>query len=81
MGSHDDAFRTFAVDPPYAARTIRGKINRRLLEMTERMTNGTVKSWDDYSRTLGRIDGLRDALVFCEEMEKEDENERRARTR
>jgi aspartate/tyrosine/aromatic aminotransferase len=68
----DDAFRTFAVDPPYAARTIRKTLNNTIVAHTEQIASGYAKDWADYQNRVGFINGLRHAIEICDEMEKQE---------
>ena len=70
--SEDDAFRTFAVDPPHAAHTIRQRILRRVVELGTQVADGSARDWGDYQRRIGEITGLQEAVRICEEMEKVD---------
>lgn len=67
-----DAFRTFAVDTPYAARTLRTKIIKRRSELAAQMADGYARDWADYQRRVGVMDGLTVAIELCAEMEKQE---------
>ena len=70
---HDTAFRTFAVDPPYAARTLRSQLEKRRNALIGQMGEGYARDWGDYQRRVGVIEGLAAAIAACVEMEKEGE--------
>jgi hypothetical protein len=68
-----DAFRTFAVDPPYAARTLRTQLASRRDALIGQMGEGYARDFADYQRRVGVIEGLAVAMELCIEMEKEGE--------
>ena len=65
-----DAFRTFAVDPPYAARTIHSRLVKRQNEVIESLKYAS--EWSDFKRRVGVIEGLAEALAICDEMTKQE---------
>ena len=69
----DVAFRTFAVDPPYAARTLRDQLEKRRNALVAQMGEGYARDWADYQRRVGVIEGLLTAIALCVEMEKQGE--------
>lgn len=68
----DEAFRTFAVDPPYAARTIRKELQKDIITHTQQIAEGYAKDWPDYQNRVGFIQGLRHAVGICDDMEKQE---------
>ena len=66
------AFRTFAVDPPYAVRSLRKLLTDRKTALIAQMGEGYARDWADYQRRVGVIEGLAAAIEFCEEMEKQE---------
>lgn len=68
----EDAFRTFAVDPPYAARTIKKMLQKRSVELIEQLAGGYARDWADYRQRIGVIQGLSEAMSICDEMEKQE---------
>ncbi len=71
-GKFADAFRTFAVDPPYAVRTLRTQLLKARTEFSMQITEGYAKDWPDYQRRIGVIEGLAIAAGLCDEMEKQE---------
>ena len=69
----DIAFRQFAVDPPYAARTLRSQLEKRRNALIGQMGEGYAKDFADYQRRVGKVEGLAEAIAMCIEMEKEGE--------
>ena len=67
------AFRTFAVDPPYAARTLRTRLLQIKDELTVQLAEGYSRDWADYQRRVGVMEGLNMAAGLCMEMEKQGE--------
>ena len=68
----NEAFRTFAVDPPYAARTLRTYMEARRNALIGQMGEGYARDWADYQRRVGVIEGLHQAIELCIEMEKQE---------
>jgi hypothetical protein len=64
------AFRTFAIEPPHQVRSIRKMLMARIDDMSIQIASPYVKDWADYKERLGMIEGLKQALEFCDEMEK-----------
>ena len=67
-----EAFRTFAIDPPYAARTLRKLLTDRRAALIAQMGEGYARDWADYQRRVGVIEGLAFAIESCDEMEKQE---------
>ena len=67
-----EAFRTFAIDPPYAARTLRKQLTDRRVALIEQMSEGYARDWADYQRRVGVMEGLTAAIEICDEMEKQE---------
>jgi hypothetical protein len=66
------AFRTFAIDPPYAARTLRTQLQKQRPELIVQNGEGYAIDWSDYKRRVGVIEGLAIAIEHCDEMEKQE---------
>ena len=73
MAGDKVAFRTFAVDPPYAARTLRTLMVQRRDALISQMSEGYAQDWADYRYRIGVIAGLKSAIEICEEMEQKGE--------
>ena len=67
-----EAFRTFAVDPPYAMRTMRKQLEDRRQALINQMGEGYARDFADYQRRVGVIEGLHQAIELCIEMEKQE---------
>ena len=67
-----EAFRTFALDPPYAVRTLRKRLLERAQALGNQITGGYCSDWADYKKRIGQLEGLTEAIGLCEEMEKEE---------
>ena len=63
-------FATFALDHPQHIRTIRAKIEAIRKEEMEWLVLGSARDWAEYQRRVGKLEGLRDALFVCDEIEK-----------
>ena len=72
MADADAAFRTFAVDPPYAARTLRKLIQQRRNELIGHLAGGYCLDWAEYKKRVGVLEGLDDAARMCDDMEKQE---------
>lgn len=70
----EEAFRTFAVDPPYAARTLRTQFLKMQADQAQQLAGGYAKDWGDYQFRVGYIAGLRAAIEECDAMEKAENN-------
>jgi hypothetical protein len=64
------AFRTFAIEPPYQVRNIRKMCEVRIADLGKQIADGYAKDFPDYKERVGVVAGLREALAFCDEMEK-----------
>ena len=71
-----DAFTIHAVDTPRVARTIRGKLIQRKVELADFIVSGQVNDWADYKRRVGVLEGIDEALRVCDDIEKEAETRR-----
>jgi hypothetical protein len=69
-----EAFRTFAVDPPYAAQTLRKRLLDMRAELAAQVAEGYAKDWADYCRRIGVIEGIAIAVGVCEEFMKQEKN-------
>ena len=68
----DDAFRTFAVDPPYMARTIKKRLVERQTELIGQLAGGYCQDWADYKKRTGVLEGIHEAISICDDMEKQE---------
>lgn len=66
------AFRTFAVDTPRTAATLKAQLQQR--KNTDQSLLHTAMDWADYKQRVGIIRGLDIAINLCDDMaEKERE--------
>jgi hypothetical protein len=72
MSDAQMAFRTFAVDSPYAAQTLHMRLTKRKAELLEQVATGWAKDWSDYNRKVGVLEGVMEAILLCEDMMKQD---------
>lgn len=68
----EQAFRTFAVDAPYAAQTLRKRLVDRKAELSAALVGGYAHDWGDYCKRAGVIEGLTEAIANCEEAMKQE---------
>lgn len=68
----EQAFRTFAVDAPYAAQTLRKRLMDRKVELSEALIGGYAQDWADYRHRVGIMEGLNQAIAICEDMMKQE---------
>lgn len=68
-----EAFRTFALDPPYAVQTLRKQLIERQADLTMQLAGGYAKDWGDCCRRVGEIAGLTTAIAICDDMQKQQE--------
>ena len=54
-----------------ALEAMRGHIKATLKEIGDGMSQGALKSFEDYKFEAGRCQGLRDALDLCDTIEKD----------
>lgn len=66
----EPAFRTFAIEPPYQVRSIRKMCEVRIKDLADQLSEGYAKDWADYQNRAGVVAGLKEAILFCDEMEK-----------
>ena len=66
------AFRTFAVDPPYMARTLHAMLLKRQQELIDSLRY--ANEWSDFKRRVGVIEGLSEAIGICHEMVREEQS-------
>lgn len=67
-----EAFRTFALDPPYAVRTLRTELVSLKADAIMQLAEGYAIDWPDYKQRVGNIQGLSAGIALCERMEKEE---------
>ena len=63
-----DAATIFHIESPHAVLNIRKRLDAELSKLGGDLTLSA--DWADYSKRLGRIDGIKTALAICEEAEK-----------
>ena len=63
--------RIFALDHPQVARTLRGKLGKRRLDLVEELAQGNADDYADYRNRVGRLQGLEEAMRICEAIEAE----------
>ncbi len=63
-----DAFRTYAIDSPYAAQTLHKRLTERKTALIEQVATGWAKDWPEYQRKVGRLEGIMEAILMCEDM-------------
>jgi hypothetical protein len=66
------AFQLYSLDHPQVARTLRGKLLARKVELVGQMAAGNAQDFADYKQRVGVIRGIDEALAICEEIEKEE---------
>lgn len=67
-----EAFRTYALDQPQTARTVRARILKYRQEQIEQLGTGYARDFADYKNRAGVIEGLNIAAGIAEEVEKEE---------
>lgn len=72
MASDPVAFRTIAIDAPYAAQTIKKRLIERKHELGAQIAAGYAKDWPDYKERIGALRGLDEAIAIAEDMEKKE---------
>ena len=65
-----EAFRTFAVDAPYAAQTIKKYLIERKQQLTAELAMS--RDWPDHKYRVGMIHGIDDAINACIDMERKE---------
>lgn len=68
----DDAFRTFAVDAPYVAQTIKAALLKRKKILADQIAEGYASDFVDYRERFGVLRGLSEAIDICTDMEKKE---------
>lgn len=64
------AFRTYALDTPFQARTFYQRLTQERDKCLDLLPGAT--SWEDFQRRRGVLDGLKLALDLCEELTQEE---------
>jgi hypothetical protein len=67
-----EAFRTFALDTPFTARTLHAKLEKQKDDLSAQVADGWAKDWADYNRRVGVIEGLEIAMSICVDVEKQE---------
>lgn len=65
------AVRLFAPDHPQLAITVRAKIDTARNDLIAELGAGYARTWDDYNRRAGIIEGLRVALDIITQTDNE----------
>lgn len=68
----DAAFRVIAIDDSRAASTLRGKLIEAEKSELSAISGGYAKDFADYRYRVGRLEGLKTALMICDEIEKQE---------
>ena len=50
---------------------LEARIQEVIVDRMESLSRGTAKNYDEYKYYVGSLDGLRDVLKICDELEKE----------
>lgn len=66
------AFRTFAVDTPRTAATLKARLQQMANGQTEQIAKGYAADWPDYKKRTGIVAGLQMAIDECDEMAKQE---------
>lgn len=67
-----EAFRTFALDTPFTARTLHARLSQMKDDLSGQVADGYAKDWADYCRRIGVIEGLELAMEICVDVEKQE---------
>ncbi len=68
----EGAIRYFTPDRARTARTLREKLMARQTELAGFILAGAPVDFPDFRHRLGQIEGLREAIDICEQMEKDE---------
>jgi hypothetical protein len=69
MPRESEAFSLYATESPYTTRSVRAKINNRIAELLLQLE--LAPDWPGVQRRFGKLDGLREAIQFLEQVEDE----------
>lgn len=69
-----EALRVFALDYPLIARTLKERLQQRRAELAGQLAAGVAEDWGDYKHRVGIIEGLRQAIGICDEIEQDERN-------
>lgn len=72
MAREVEAFRTFAVDTPHTAETLKAKLQQLQHGQTEQIAKGYAIDWPDYKKRTGIVQGLQMAIDECNEMTRQE---------
>lgn len=61
--------QVFPLDDPRLARTLRGKLSERIGQLYNTLM--LASDWADFKQRLGHLQGMREAIDICEQMEQE----------
>lgn len=67
-----EAFRTYALDTPQTARTLRARLIKMRDDLSGQVVERYAKDWPDYCSRTGVIEGITIAIGVCEEVTKEE---------
>jgi hypothetical protein len=65
-----NAATIFAVESPREVRSIRKMLVSRQTELAELIAIGSAEDWPDYCKRVGLLQGIKEAIAMCDEMEK-----------
>jgi hypothetical protein len=63
------AVRFFAAEHPRLPRTLRQKLEARMVELNSQI--GLASDWGDFKHRTGVVAGMYEAIELCKQMEKE----------
>ena len=67
-----DAVRYFTTDSPQLAYKLRAKLAKRHDELLGMLVTAPASEFADYTRRVGHLSGILEAIQICEELEKDD---------
>lgn len=62
--------RFYEQDHPALANTLIGKLRTEERNYANQVASGLAADWPDYKARVGYLQGLRDAIALCEEVQK-----------
>ena len=71
MATEKSAVQYFVPDSLLATRGLRAQLTERIALLTEQIASGISVDISDYRKRCGHLDGLREAIAFLDEIEKE----------
>lgn len=67
-----DGARIYALDHPQIARTLKERLAKRKHELGSAIVYGSAMDWADYKERIGVVKGIDEAIVICDQVEKEE---------